>query len=686
MTHHLHALVIGIDDYPYVYANPLRGCRNDAERMAGLLTAGFGFEVRSLLDREATRAGILGAMDELLEQAKKDDRVVLHFSGHGSQIKTREGDSVESLLPHDSGRGEHPNRDVTDREIYGWLLRLTAKTPYVTLIFDSCHAGGIVRDLEVPARGVEADERPAALADKQAFNGGATRQGGDRDPGPSGWLPLSERYTLIAACRDGERSRELEDPATGRFHGAFTCFLAEELERRRGEMSYRDVFERVAARVSGRYREQNPQLEGAWDRQVLASRHLPPMRFVPVRARRGDRIELAAGAAHGLVKGSEWQVFPPGTRRRTEEEPLGRLRIDELQAVSATGKLLDEVAPGAVEAPGRAVEVSRPADVRRLGVRLEGDGSRVDELAKRIDASGLLDRAADGAPWTLVVHRLAPRERMVSDTTVPQLGRLARPTWAVADGSGRLAMAPKMDSLEGVDRLLRGLEAWARYRALAEMSHPDPDHPLRGVLDIELLRKRPRDAWRPAEPGPSGEVVYEEGDLLGIRLRHGYEAPLHVTVLDLGLAGAVSPLYPVRGASSWLPPWRDLEIALGEQEALELYVPEELPYGGEVFEQGLETLVFLVSTQEADFALLAQEGFRAGFFGELGGERPQPAPAVSATNGLSALLRIALAGRPQRDAREHLPRAGPGLWTITRRRFWLRRPEQIPRPATWSDH
>ena len=144
---------------------------------------------------------------------------------------------MESLLPQDSGRGKHPNRDITDRKLFGWLSRLSLKTPYVTLVMDSCHAGGIVRDLEAGVRGIGADDRPASLEGKDAFpdtsetaNNNTLRNVG-RDLGSSGWLPWSDRYTLIAACKADESAREIEDPETGLHHGALTYHLTRKLAR-----------------------------------------------------------------------------------------------------------------------------------------------------------------------------------------------------------------------------------------------------------------------------------------------------------------------------------------------------------------------------------------------------------------------------------------------------------------------
>ena len=93
--------------------------------------------------------------------------MVVHYSGHGSQMTDIEGDEPDGLdetssSRGDSGRAPHENRDIKDDEIYLWLKDLTAKTSNVTLIFDCCHSGTIVRDdFGGEARWVEPDLRPA---------------------------------------------------------------------------------------------------------------------------------------------------------------------------------------------------------------------------------------------------------------------------------------------------------------------------------------------------------------------------------------------------------------------------------------------------------------------------------------------------------------------------------------------
>lgn len=87
------ALLIGIDKYKYPEVNQLFGCVNDVELMSKILQENFNFpcdRITLLQNEEATRDNILAAMDALVDNVGEDDIVVIHYSGHGSQMTDRE--------------------------------------------------------------------------------------------------------------------------------------------------------------------------------------------------------------------------------------------------------------------------------------------------------------------------------------------------------------------------------------------------------------------------------------------------------------------------------------------------------------------------------------------------------------------------------------------------------------------
>jgi hypothetical protein len=627
------ALLIGINHYPnFAPRGQLSGCVNDIQVMRQVLETSFNFpesHVELLTDEQATREGILTAMKELVARVGQDDIVVFHYSGHGSQMTDLEGDEPdgldETIVPYDSGRAPHPNRDIKDDEIYLWLKDLTAKTSAATLIFDCCHSGTIVRDdFGGEVRWVEADLRPAAelppspipAAFRDALDGG-------RDVGPSGWLPLGEKYVLISGCSNDERACEVEEPA-GVCHGALTFFLSQELRTAESGTTYRDVFEALAPRVSSRFPDQHPQLEGARDLEVFGIDRIEPMKFVPVVERSADGVILGGGAACGLIEGSQWAIYPAGTKVvAAGTKPLGRVELTAVRAVTSETRLLEEAQTGAVVAGMRAVEESRAVETRLPVEVVAPAGQDVQLLLDGLDASKLLRRAGPDGFAKVRVYLLAPRSQVDAETPVPMLGCLREETWAAVGEDGHLLMPVHQRFEPGiVQLLLDNLEKIARLRLTVDLRNDASQ--LKGKVDFELFRKTPRGLETP-ELDADNRPLFYEGDSVAMRLTSRHDRPLFVYILDLGLTGRIQLIYPPSGAEENLLPKVTFEVGSQTGREINLFIPDEFPYPaaapGEAVE-GIETLKLFVTTQPTDFQPLFQSGMResrgpAGSLGDL---------------------------------------------------------------------
>jgi hypothetical protein len=676
------ALLIGIDKYDKLAPRyQLSGCVNDVQLMAGVLQHKFGFladNITLLTDEEATRDGILAAMDALFDRVGENDIVVIHYSGHGSQMRDREGDELdgfdETIVPNDSGRGRHPNRDVSDDEIYSWILRLSEITPFVTLIFDCCHSGTIARDpFGANARWVERDKRPIEELPPSPLGPGPAR-GADRDLGASGWLPLGERYVLIASCRDEESSyeyrvRQGDDVLR---HGTLTYFLSRELVKAGPGATYRDVFEPAETQVTTVQPRQHPQMEGARDRELLGVRDIQPMRFVQVRRRGGSQVTLGAGAAHGMTVGSQWAIYPQATKQVADETPqLGLVEITAVRAVTSDARILEEEEAGIIMENTRAVEEAHFYGEMRLVVDIQapaGYEEPVAELAEEIEASALLRQAENGEDADVRAYVVAPRERAVEGDPVPQLKAVAEATWAVVGEDGRLMMSAHAVSEAGVAGVLRdNLEKAVRYRQALALTNPNDDSLLKDKVELILKQQTPDGTWVVAEPeDSSGYIVFEEGDRIAAEIVNHHTAPIHVSVLDFGLTGAVGLLHPVAGASEQLASGKSIEIGVRVGDEVELYMPDNFPYVPDPKDKepdgGTETFKLIATTHEADFSLLAQAGFR-----DIG-----PRTAKGAGSPLGQLLDMALTGHGTRDSRRN--RVPPDEeWTTVERSFFLQR-------------
>lgn len=638
--HGRHALLIGIDEYPkFPLQNQLRGCVHDVTAMGRVLTEHFRFppsNLQYLLNGEATRGGILSAMSQMLDSVDDEEVVVVHFCGHGSQVLDVDGDEAdgydETIVPYDSGRRKDQNEDITDDEIDAWLRRLGERTPWVTLIFDSCHSGTITRDpFASRVRRLPLDPRPPSRP-PWSPQGSTQRslQGSTRGrPG--------ESYTLFAACRDDESAHEMNPALTGGVeHGALSYHLCRELVRNRAGTPCREIFERVAAQITARFRNQHPQLEGAWDREVFGIRNLTAMRHLQVCGRRDDEAVLAAGAAHGMSSGSRWAVYPPGTRQINGLAPLGTLQVQQVDVVTARALICEEATPGIIEIGGRAVEIARDSGDPRMAIAVLGppeDAARIDKLEQAINASPLL--AVVPADTAEIQVRLSATDRGLA-------------LWTAVDRSGEPVLAPRSaDATEAILDLIEHLERRSRYQSTLALDNPDPQSALRGTIALEL-RRLGCHGWEPALPTRgSADVIFHDGDQLALSIRHRFSQPVYVYVLDFGISGSIDLLYPVRGASEALIANHTLEIGVRPGDELDLALPAGVT--------GVEHVKLFATLEPTDFGPLLQGSVRHA---EQSGE-------------LESLLRLALCGGPRREIRR---RQGSD-WTTVHRPFVLR-----PRP------
>lgn len=671
-----HALLIGINKYSNLPPHyQLSGCTNDIEIMARILEENFGFpesNIKKLRDEEATREGILAALGALTERIAENDIAVIHYSGHGSQIRDREGDEPdgwdETIVPNDSGRGSYPNRDITDDEIYVWLLELTEKTPHVTLIFDCCNSGTISRDaFGTKSRWVEPDMRPVEeLPPSPVLK---MMKASSRDVGPSGWLPLSRRYVLIAGCRDNESSYEHIVQESGKVsHGAMTYFLSRELTKAHPGATYRDIFERVSVNVTAHYPNQHPQLEGARDRELFGICDNQPTHFISIRERSGDTIILRAGAAHGMTVHSKWAVYPPGTKHITNDtHRLGLVEITQVNAVTSYARISREGQNGIIEVNCRAFEEEHFYGHMKLKIEIRAPGKYRDasiKLSERIRRSALLSPVEAGEIADVCACIIAPRSRVRAGDPVLQLKAVDKPVWAVVGQDGRLLMPiHEIDDASVVSILCDNLEKVARYRQAIVLTNPDEESLLKGKVDFILKRKNADGTWETAQPdNAGGYIIFEEGEHISCEVINHHNSPIYVSILDFGLTGAVTLFYPVAGSNEALEQGRSIQIGARQGDIIELFIPENFPYVLDPEDTipigGIETLKLFATTHEADFGPLVQQGFRSI---NRGSGKP-----------LLQLLNMALSGHGTRDSRRNRV-SFDEEWTTNERSFFLQR-------------
>lgn len=642
------ALLIGINTYPRFQERQLSGCVNDVQIMKDALMRRFGFQedrITVLTDMSATRKAILAAFEDLVRRSERNENVVVHFSGHGSQKVDKDGDEPdgwdETLVPCDSGRSPHPNRDITDDEIHEWLERLMNHTHYVTLIIDSCNSGAVLRTEKVrglPRDEREADERATRVRPRQVFR--------DAWVGTKSFLREGEQCVLFAACRSNEFAKEIfvGDPPLVP-HGALTYYLVQELmsPELKGA-TCTEIFERLRPNLTGKCEAQHPQLEGERDRRIFGRETIVPMPFVSILSRQDDQVTLEAGAACGISPGSRWNVYAPGTRELTDDAVcLGGVRIVAVGVATSEAKVIEENLANPVIAGARAVE-----GFARLSVDIvtAPEHPKADLMAAALGRSKLLARNYQGSRADVRVVLLSPRSPATEFSH--QMDTLSEDTWVVVDDKD-LLMGPQVSARcdDAPKIVVSNLESMARLRAVAGVSNPES--PLAELVDFDIFRWTGSDGAQPIQD-VMGEMVFYEGDRLLLEMHNRSQRPLYVYVLDIGLTGRVAIAYPLTGSGELLEVGQKLRVGIRTSEDLTLGFPpgfERLP---EAFRSAArETLKLIVSTCPAEFRLLLQSGQRYRGSG----------PAGSLEDGLVA----SFTGRP--------PLGSGDDWTTLERTFRL---------------
>ena len=220
-----YALLIGIGDYPHDSGwNKIHGDNDVSIIKTLLLEQGFVEDnIMILKNAEATKAGILSAMDQLRGKAQTGDVVYIQFSGHGQQVTDLNGDEEdhfdEAWIPYDAKKkyvvGEYEGQNhILDDELNKYLNGLRSKVGIrgkIVLVADACHSGsgsrGLGDDEEVYVRGTD---------EKFIIPGGGANI--VRKEEPVYWL-------YVGACKPYQTNYEYKT-ADGVFYGSLSYVIA----------------------------------------------------------------------------------------------------------------------------------------------------------------------------------------------------------------------------------------------------------------------------------------------------------------------------------------------------------------------------------------------------------------------------------------------------------------------------
>jgi len=139
-----YAFIIGIDNYHGAW-DRLKNAVRDAKAVETLLKQSFQFDsVQALYNEHATRDEILGAIDNFTTSLRKDDNLLIYFSGHGTiQQRSNRG----YWVPSDAD-GKSTSRYISHSELKDRIASFQGR--HILVVADACFSGEILKGAPLP--------------------------------------------------------------------------------------------------------------------------------------------------------------------------------------------------------------------------------------------------------------------------------------------------------------------------------------------------------------------------------------------------------------------------------------------------------------------------------------------------------------------------------------------------------
>ncbi|MEG4048447.1 caspase family protein [Microcoleus sp. Pol17_C1] len=656
-TPNFYALLIGINFYfPHRlpegnYYKNLRGCVQDINHVETYLKDTFNLTPDPIIKLTATASdnpnqpqeppellptyeNIVTKFKELTAKAKPQDRVYIHYSGHGGRAKTIFEDVKgsmgldEALVPCDIGQ---PNsRYLRDLEFAKLLEEMVAKELVVTLVLDSCHSGGATRDIETDDWSIRSGGfidmtlRPTdslvAPLQELAQNWQASTENSRNITVVNGLLPEPKGYTLIAACRDQEFAYEKVFEGTER-NGALTYFLLKALREYRGtELAVADLFNQISNLVHNDFDRQTPMLIGETNRTFLGgqsvsftpgasllrsvpvtrSTHTVPVMKVDITK---NRVQLQMGEASGLKQGAEFDIFRFGTWNfEDREQRIATVKLVELGASDCwaevtglhneftTRELKPKLREGIIEIGSPAVYVGPPLEqIRKVRVLLP------DPLPKipGVDVSSLPGMLATkkeevkNHSWIEFCPETEKDENVNYFVSVNSQGE-----YLILDANKEpiknVLFPIKIDAPESATKLINRLIHITIYQNRLELDNEDAFSPLNGKLKVELVQSVKRQI---VVLNADGKVPLLEKDTeVTLRIRNESNRILNITALNFDMDYSIEHFYP-KGAN-----YEVVEPGQERTEDLKLSLPEN-------YEEGVNVIKVFATVDATNYHL-----------------------------------------------------------------------------------
>ncbi|MGK7898545.1 MAG: caspase family protein [Xenococcus sp. (in: cyanobacteria)] len=197
--------------------------------------------------------------------AKSGDFLVFHFSGHGSQIRDRDGDELkdhmdELICPYDMN---WDNGFITDDMLNAIFTKLPSNV-LLEVVLDCCHSGNGLRDISLGRPAELGSENPTLYRYLPPPMDITCRSEGEEDEleavrGFKSEDRSTVHHILWAGCKDNQTSADAY--INGSYNGAFTYYFCKHMRDSGGDLSRKNLLKRIRDSLYYGGYSQIPQLE-----------------------------------------------------------------------------------------------------------------------------------------------------------------------------------------------------------------------------------------------------------------------------------------------------------------------------------------------------------------------------------------------------------------------------------------
>ncbi|EGX47074.1 hypothetical protein AOL_s00097g120 [Orbilia oligospora ATCC 24927] len=588
----------------------LKGCVEDVNQVEKLLHELFAPDKLSVIRLTATAPengenepkepqsdwptyeNIIKAFTKVTEEAKPNDIVYIHYSGHGARVKTifpdpehREFD--EALVPTNINSG---GKYLRDREISLLIEKMVEKELLVTLILDSCHSGGANRSSEnKTARG--ASSRDFNILDRDRYTISPKteldsitwgKRSKDTKRGVkvgNHWSLEPRGYAFLAACGADEFASEAT--FNGKTQGLLTYnFINTIREYKSTKPTYYDLYHLVSAKVKEHDKQQTVALGGEADRLFLSSirREL----FYTVRVtkvhtepNKQPSIELDAGSAQGISEEDEIDIWPSSCDGFNSSERVARFKVVDVEEFTLKADIVQWYKDCQHEQQLKPGFLGRPHHMPQKPVYFSS--------STKLDIMQTAENQMDGLRGVFKKHKIP-----LSDTLSKAFFEVHTQdgNYVICGGGNQRllnAIPPLPTNVDGAaEKLARNILHLTKYYNILELQNDESANSNEQV-STTLEKRTPASptSVRVCEGSPADDLPSEEpwevdtdGEVL-LRVVNKSGEKKYIAVMDLDSDWCVEQIFP-KGPGAIAEPLEPNQTLL---LPLKLSVPDDIPPG-----------------------------------------------------------------------------------------------------------